>query len=143
MRFGTSLTNSNMLKSKMVSPLGTENTLLSKFSPKNWNCLFKMKLSLRHIQICWIRWWCSLFLFWTGNRLFGTNLIQKDKIVWLRLNLVPRLIHLCWIRWRCLFVPFWTENTLYGQIWCEKSKFFIFFLSWCGMFTKWNERKKS
>ena len=55
-------------------------TFLSKFGPKikivssNWN------LVLRLIWICRIQLWCSFFLFFTANTLFGQIWHQNSKM---------------------------------------------------------------
>ena len=59
----------------------------SKFDPKGQNCLIKFNVEFDgDVQI-----------FYLDQRL--TNLFQKDKIVWLRWNLMTKLIHICSIRW--------------------------------------------
>ena len=40
----------------------------------------RRNLVARLIRISRIQWWCSLFLFETGNTLFWANLVQKIKI---------------------------------------------------------------
>ena len=96
-------TNSNMQNSMVVFIL-----FVSDWKYPFWTHLFqKIKtVSLRWnlepllIRILRIQWRCSLFLFWTGNKLLG-NLIQKIKIVSLSWNLVPRLIRICKTQWWC------------------------------------------
>ena len=39
-----------------------------------WNLLTGL------ISMRWIRWWCSNFLFWTGNILFGKILFKKSTL---------------------------------------------------------------
>ena len=42
---------------------------------------WKWNLVARLIRICRIQWWCSLFLFSTGNTLFGKIWTKKWKIL--------------------------------------------------------------
>ena len=77
---------------------------LGKFNPKIKNCL-KWNLLPKPIQICRIRWRCSLFPFSTGNTVFWENWIPKFKIVRLKWNLLPRLIRICRIQWQCSSSP--------------------------------------
>ena len=53
-----------------------------KFGLKNQNCQFKLKLYLllSLIQVCRIQCWCSLFLFLTGNTLFGQIWSKNSKL---------------------------------------------------------------
>ena len=74
-----------------------------------------------------IRWyriqWCySLFLFLTGNTIFGQIWSKKSKIVSFRWSLVPRLIRTCKIQLWCSLFPFSTWNTLFKQMLFKKSK---------------------
>ena len=64
---------------------------------------------LRLIRICRIRWWSSLFLFLTGNTLFGQIRPKKIKIVNLSWNFVDSLIQICRIQWCCSIFSFSTE----------------------------------
>ena len=87
-----------------------------KIASLSWN------LVLRLIQVCRIHWWCSIFLFESGNTLFGQIWSTKIKIVNLCWNLTPSLIRICRIQWWCSLLLFLTGNTLFGQIWCKNSK---------------------
>ena len=71
-------------------------------------------------------WWCSLFLFSTGNTVLGQSWTNKTKIVSLSWNLVPRLIRICKIPWRCSFFLFKTEIPFLGKLSVKK----IASLSW-------------
>ena len=81
LKFGT-YTNSNM-KNSMVNV---------HFSVFDWayafwaNLVEKIKIGssrwnsrLKLIQVCRIQWWCSLFLFLSGNTLFGQIWSKKSK----------------------------------------------------------------
>ena len=74
-----------------------------KISSLSWN------LVLRLILICRIRWWSSLFLFLTGNTLFGQIRPKKIKIVNLSWNFVDSLIQICRIQWCCSIFSFSIE----------------------------------
>ena len=107
-----------------------------KISSLSWN------LVLRLIRICRIRWWSSLFLFLTGNTLFGQIRPKKIKIVNLSWNFVDSLIQICRIQWCSSIFSFSMEipflrkfgqwccslflvlagNSIFGQIWSIKSK---------------------
>ena len=116
-------------------------TSLGKFGHKIQNSLFEMKWNLvpRLIPIYRIQWWYSIFLFFTGNTLFGQlwsklkslsnfsvffffgntflgKFDQKIKIISLSWNLVARLIQIFRIQWQCslfsifdLKYPFWVK----------------------------------
>ena len=59
---------------------------------------------------------------------FWKNLTQKNKIVCLRLNLVPRLVRICWIPWWCSNFLFWMRNDLFWA--CLAQKIIIDCLRW-------------
>ena len=71
-----------------------EISYLGKFDKKNPNCLFKMKIRISIIRICWIRWQCSFVLLWTGKILFVQIWFQKITNFCSRWKLVPRVIPL-------------------------------------------------
>ena len=58
------------------------------------NCL-KWNSVTRLIWICKIHKWCSIFLFSTGNTLFGQTWSKRSKLSVLSWNLVLRLIRIC------------------------------------------------
>ena len=60
------------------------------------------------IQICWIWWWCSFVLFWTGNTLLMDKFGPKNQNC--LFNMISRLIPIC-----SPFL-FWNENILFVQI---------------------------
>ena len=72
---------------------GPEIPLLGKFGPKIQNYQFKLKFASRLIRICGIQWWCSLYLFSTGNTLFGQ--------IWSKIPMVTQFFRICRIQWRC------------------------------------------
>ena len=71
---------------------------LSKFGPKNENCLFKMKLSNSMAMFIWPAM--------TRKHTIWTNLVQKIQIICWGWNLASIVIRICWI--------WWTQNTLFG-----------------------------
>ena len=71
------------------------------------------------IWICWIRWWCSLFLFWIENTLLGKIWSKKIKSICVRSNLVRCLIRICSIRWSYSLFLVSTNKRLLGQFWLE------------------------
>ena len=42
-------------------------------------CL-RWNLASALIRLCWIRWWCSLFMYWIENTLFGHIWSIKSKL---------------------------------------------------------------
>ena len=98
------------------------------------------KLVSRLIRIWIIQWWCSLFLFLTGNSLLGANFFEKVKIVSLKSDshLPNKMCFL--LHWK----PFkYEKNAFYFIL---KALFFLKvfkFLSWLfGQVEKtaWSER---
>ena len=82
LKFGTS-TNSNMQNSMVMFTFSVFDrayafsaNLVQKFKIviSRWNSRLKL------IQICRIQWWCSLFLFLSGNTLFGQIWSKKSKL---------------------------------------------------------------
>ena len=66
----------------------------------------------------------AIFLFSTGNSLFGQISSKNIKIFSLSWNLGPLLIRICRMEGCCSLFRLYTENTLFGQIWSKNS------LSW-------------
>ena len=73
------------------------------------------------IGICRIQWCCLLFLFSTGNTLFG-QIWYKNQNYHFKLNLVATLIRIWSIQWCCSLFSFLTRNTLFRQIWSKMSE---------------------
>ena len=124
LKFGT-WTNSNMQNSVVIFTFSIFDqkyhfraNLVQKinFVSLIWNFI------LRPIQVHRIQWWCSLFLFMTGNTVFGQIWSKKSKIVSLGWNLVPSLIWIFRTQSWCSFLPFSTRNTLFGQVWSKNWK---------------------
>ena len=84
----------------------------------SWN------LVLRLIRICITPWWCSFFLFLTGNTFFGGNLIQKIKIVTLSWTLVQRLIRMWIIQCYVVFPVLDRKYPFFGNLF-RISEFFV------------------
>ena len=129
LEFGT-YTNSNMQNAMVIFTF----SVFDRKYPFWANLVQKVKIiSLswnlvpRLIRICRIQWWCSLFLFLTGNTLFGQIFGQ---IVSLRWNLVASLIRICRIQWCCSLFLFLSGNALFGQIWSKKSKLSLYAEIW-------------
>ena len=83
LKIGT-YTNSSMLNSMIIFTF----SVFDRKYPFWANLVQKVKIiSLswnlvpRLIRICKIQWWCSLFLFLTGNTLFGTIWSKKSKLL--------------------------------------------------------------
>ena len=79
-RFDT-YTNSNMQNSMMLtfSVLDRKYPFLANLVA-NFKIVFMWDLTPRLIQICRIPWWCWLFLFSTGNIVFG-QIWSKSKVL--------------------------------------------------------------
>ena len=108
MKFGTK-SNLDMLSSVVTfiyPALDVKYPFCGAFGPINQNCPFKLKfatwISLKMLNSV------VMFKSFLLERMypFWANLVQKIKIVFLRLNLVPGLIWTCWIQWWSSFVFF-------------------------------------
>ena len=64
----------------------------------------------RLIQVCQIRWWLSLHLFWTENILFAKTLSKKIKIVdsWTNSDMLKSMV--------TFICPFSDQKYPFGQI---------------------------
>ena len=82
LKLGT-YTNSNMQNSMVMftfSGFGQEFAFWANFIQKIKIASSRWNSRLKLIQICRIQWWCSLFLFLSGNTLFGQNWCKKSKL---------------------------------------------------------------
>ena len=90
----------------IASVFRLEIPFLGKFGPKNKIVSFSWNVVLSLTEICWIQWWCSLFLFLNGSVFLMVNLFQKTKIICWSWNLETRLIRIRRIRWWFSFYSF-------------------------------------
>ena len=67
---------------------------LGKFSPKNQNCLSKLKFGTYTNRTCKIQWWYSLFPLLIGNTLFGQIWSKK-----LKLSVQGKTLYLNWFKY--------------------------------------------
>ena len=106
-------------------------SFFEKFGPKNQNCL-RWNLVIRLIRICWIRWWCSDFLFRTGSTFFGQIWFKKAKLsdcdeTWCLdySNMVNSMVMLlCSVEYRkYTFGQIWLKKSIfYGGVWSSQNK---------------------
>ena len=89
---------------------------LVNFFPKTQIVSLSRNLVPKLFQLCRIPWWCSLFLFLTGNTFFWKNLTKRVKTVNLSWNLVPSLIWICRIQWQFSLFLFQTKKSFLRQI---------------------------
>ena len=124
LKFGT-YTNSSMQNSMVIftfSVVGQESAFWANLVKKIKIVSSRWNSTLKLIQICRIKWRCSLFFISEWKYRFWANLVRKIKIISLSWNLVPTVIQTCRVQWWCPPFLFLIGNTLFGQIWCKKSK---------------------
>ena len=101
-----------------MSCFGPKIHFTGKFAPKNQNFLIKMKLgpcSNSNMLNSIVMFKSSLL---EHKYPFWASLVQKIKVIYLSLSLVPGVIWICWIQWWCLLfyfipeIPFWAR---FGQ----------------------------
>ena len=125
MKVGT-LTNSSMLilmvMFYMFNMLWMVNTFWGKSSPKNQNSLFKLKLTSKVISICWIRWWCSLNMFWfKKSKFFKSKLGAYTLTIYFKYSECDGDVN---------FLLFWTRNTLVRNEICDLIKLRVIQIYW-------------
>ena len=98
-------------------------TFATLFDQKYQNFLFKMKLGILTSSNILNSMVMFTFSVLDWRHPFGANLVQKNKIVFLRWNLVLRPIQICWIWWWWWsFVLLWTRNIFFLVALVQKTK---------------------
>ena len=117
----------------------TGSSLFGQTWSKNQNCLFKMKFgtyfnsSMLNFMVIFN------FFHFNWKYAFWTNLVQKDKTVWIRWNMIPKLIQICWIRYQCSFALFFNRKYHFFAYFVHKIK--IVYTNYYGVWQK-NRKKK-